>query len=130
MSVDPVLHNAHGLYDGKTVLNVALWGRGRGVDVTAKLRGPGVVQVLCDAHALMSAWLVVHDSPYFAVTDTDGKYRIDEVPAGTYRVTMWHEGFVAKGRDKDGRPIFEPVRLTREVTVPRGGSVALDFALE
>jgi plastocyanin len=126
---DPVLHNAHGLLGGSTIFNRALSVKGRVVDITSRLRTPGVVKVLCDAHTHMTAWIVVHDSPYLAVTDGGGNFRIDGVPPGRYTVTLWHEGFAPKGRDKDGRPMYEERRLSREVTVPRGGSVAVEFEL-
>ena len=127
---DPVLHNAHGILGGKTIFNSALSTKGRVADITAKLKQPGIVRVLCDAHTHMSAWIVAHDSPYFAVTDERGMFKIDGIPPGRYRVTLWHEGFAPKGVDKDGRPVYEDWRLTKELTVPRGGSVALDFELK
>lgn len=127
---DPVLHNAHGIFDGKTIFNSALSTRGRVVDITSRLKQPGMVKVLCDAHTHMSGWIVVHDSPYVAVTDENGMFKIDGIPPGKYTVTMWHEGFAPKGTDKDGRPIYEAWRLTREVTIPGGGSVTLDFELK
>ncbi|MEK6665030.1 MAG: carboxypeptidase regulatory-like domain-containing protein, partial [candidate division NC10 bacterium] len=127
---DPVLHNAHGILDGKTIFNSALSVKGRVVDVTSKLRQPGVVKVLCDAHTHMSAWIVVHDSPYFAVTNEGGTFRIDGIPPGKYTVTLWHEGFAPKGVDKDGRPVYEEWRLQREVTIPRGGSAVVDFEIK
>lgn len=129
-SSDPVLHSAHGIFDGKTIFNSALSVKGRVVDVTSKLRQPGVVKVLCDAHTHMSGWIVVHDSPYFAVTDEKGMFKIDGIPPGKYRVTVWHEGFAPKGVDKDGRPVYEEWRLQREVTIPPGGSAAVDFEIK
>lgn len=72
----------------------------------------------------------MHDSPYLAVTDRTGRYRIDAIPPGTYAVTMWHEGFTPKGRDKDGRPVYdEPRSITREVTIAPWGTATLDFEL-
>ena len=127
---DPVQHNAHGFLDGRPAFNIPLFSKGRVVDVTSRLKQPGVVKVVCDVHTHMFAWIVVHDSPYFAVTDEKGNFKIAGIPAGKYTVTMWHEGFRAKGTDKDGRPIYDEWRVTREITVPRGGSVAMDFELK
>ena len=58
---------------------------------------------VCDAHPHMFAWLIVHDSPYYAVTDERGAFRIDGVPPGSLKVTMWHEGFRPRGL-RQGRP--------------------------
>lgn len=127
---DPVLHNAHGILDGKTIFNSALSVKGRVADITSKLKQPGVVKVLCDAHTHMSGWIVVHDSPYVAVTDEQGMFNIGGIPPGKYRVTLWHEGFAPKGVDKDGRPVYEEWRLQKEVTIPRGGAATLDFEIK
>jgi len=128
---DPVLHNTHGFWEGKiSAFNLALPNRGQEVPITRYLKRPGVIEVRCDAHTHMKAWVVVHDSPYFAVTDEGGNFRIDGIPPGKYNVTMWHQGYVQKGYDKDGRPVYdEPRRITREVLIPPGGVVTLDFAL-
>jgi hypothetical protein len=127
---DPVLHNTHGLLDRLTVFNIALPNRGQVVPITQRIRKPGVIDVQCDAHTHMRAWIVVRDNPYFAVTDDGGQFRIDQVPPGRYRVAAWHEGWVVTGRDKDGRPVYDAPRLlTQEVTVPAKGEVTVDFEL-
>src|SRR5438445_10029621 len=101
------------------------------VDITRRLTRPGVVRVRCDAHPHMFAWLIVHDSPYVAVTDDRGAFRIADVPPGTYKVTMWHEGFRPRGVDKDGRPLYdEPRTITRHVTIAPKGAATVEFELK
>ncbi len=51
----------------------------------------GVVPVFCDIHAHMSAYILVFDHPFFAVSDTSGRYAIHDVPAGTYALNVWSE---------------------------------------
>ena len=48
------------------------------------------VPLLCNVHAEMSAYIVVLDNPYFAVTSRDGSFTIDNVPPGTYVLKSWH----------------------------------------
>jgi plastocyanin len=128
---DPILHNTHGKLGKPTVFNLALPNKDQMVDITKRLNKPGVVRVLCDAHPHMMAWMVVHDSPYYAVSDERGAFKIDGIPPGTYKVTMWHEGFRAKGVDKDGRPAYEdPITVTREVTIAPKGAATVDFELK
>jgi plastocyanin len=128
---DPILHNTHGFLERQTVFNIALPMKDQAVDVTQRIKKPGVVEVVCDAHTHMRAWIVVRDNPYFAVTDDSGQFRIDEIPPGRYRVTAWHEGWVVTGKDKDGRPLYDPPRvLAQEVTVPPRGEVAVEFELK
>jgi plastocyanin len=128
---DPILHNTHGFLERLTVFNIALPTKGQVVDITQRIKKPGIVEVVCDAHTHMRAWLVVRDNPYFAVSDDSGQFRIDEIPPGRHRVTAWHEGWVVTGKDKDGRPLYDPPRvLTQEVTVPPRGEVAVEFELK
>lgn len=127
---DPILHNTHGFLGKPTVFNLALPNKDQMVDITRRLTRPGVVRVLCDAHPHMFAWLIVHDSPYVAVSDETGAFRIDGVPPGTWKVTMWHEGFRARGVDKDGRALYdEPRTVTKEVTLAPRATVTVDFEL-
>jgi plastocyanin len=127
---DGIVHNPHGRVGKTTVFNVAVPGKDQLVDVTKRLTRPGVVHVVCDAHPHMQGWIVLHDSPYFAVTDEHGAFRIDGIPPGTYKVTMWHEGFRPKGVDKDGRLAYgEPKTVSRHVTIGAGAQAAIDFEL-
>ena len=75
---------------------------------------PGIVRVFCDIHSHMSAFILVFGHPFFAVTDDEGQYRIDDVPPGTYNVIAWNEGVSS-----------DP----KAVTVPDGGATEFDFVL-
>lgn len=128
---DAILHNTHGFLGKPTVFNLALPNRDQMIDITKRLTRPGVVRVVCDAHPHMSAWMIVHDSPYYAVTDERGAYRIEGLPPGTYKVTLWHEGFRPKGLDKDGRPLYdEPRTITKPITLAPRATATVDFELK
>ena len=76
---------------------------------------PGIVRVFCDIHSHMSAFILVFAHRYFAVTDDDGRYRLTDVPPGTYSVVAWNE---SKPSD------------SRKVVVPDGGGdVEANFTL-
>jgi len=51
---------------------------------------PGVVVLGCNIHDWMSAYVFVTESPYFSVTDKEGKTKIGQLPAGSYKVEVWH----------------------------------------
>jgi plastocyanin len=129
-NADPVLHNTHGLHDRLTVFNVALPNKDQTVDISQRLRKTGVIDVQCDAHTHMRAWIVVRDNPYFAVTDDEGRFRIADIPPGRYKVVAWHEGWVATGKDKDGRPVYDAPRvLGQEIAIPPKGEATVEFEL-
>ncbi len=52
---------------------------------------PGVVQVFCHIHSDMSGVIVVLDNPFYASPDSDGRFVIEGIPPGEYRVVAWHE---------------------------------------
>jgi len=52
----------------------------------------GVASLLCNVHPEMAGYVVVSPTPYFAKTDKNGDYKIDNVPDGAYSVVAWHEG--------------------------------------
>lgn len=52
---------------------------------------PGLVVVRDRDHPWPTAYLAVFDHPYFAVTAPNGTFTIDRVPAGRYRLRVWHE---------------------------------------
>jgi len=96
---DPILHTAHAYTpEGQPHFNVGLY-PGR---VSRKpLVKPGVFKILCEVHPWMSAYVVVSEHPYHAVTDAYGEYQLSEVPAGKYRLRVWHEKLGIKEQEID-----------------------------
>jgi plastocyanin len=87
----------------------------RGGSKSVRFDRAGVVRVFCDIHSHMSAFILVFAHRYFALTDAEGRYRLDNVPPGQYTVVAWN----------DGQP-----RQQRPVRVPEGGAVELDFLVQ
>ena len=60
----------------------------------------------CSIHGWMTGYIRVFNNPYFAVTDKDGKFKIEKAPAGKYHIVAWQEtvGYLNKGYKK-GQPI-------------------------
>jgi plastocyanin len=59
----------------------------------------GVVKVGCNIHDWMSGIILVLPTPYFARSDAEGHFMLEELPPGHYNVVAWHELSKAKPED-------------------------------
>jgi plastocyanin len=91
---DPVLHTAHALFNNEQPqFNIGLY-PGR---VSRKpLVAAGVVNIRCEVHPWMTAYIIVTEHPYHAVSDIYGEYEITDVPPGVYQLKFWHESLGAQ----------------------------------
>jgi plastocyanin len=51
----------------------------------------GVVKIACNIHDWMSGIILVLPSAHFAVTDAQGRFVLENLPAGDYTLVAWHE---------------------------------------
>ena len=94
---DDVLHNVHGFDEReRTAFNVASV---PATTIANRIRRPGIYEVRCDVHSWMSAWIVIEEHPYVALSDAQGEFKITEVPPGDYELRIWHEGLGEVLRD-------------------------------
>lgn len=77
----------------------------------------GVVTLGCNIHDKMIGYIYVSDSPWFGVTDSDGRAGFD-VPPGEYSITFWHPY----------APDKMPVKLITTVR-PQGATVSHKFTV-
>ena len=50
---------------------------------------PGLVTLRCDIHEHMRGLILVLQTPYFTITDTDGRFRLTNLPAGHFVLKAW-----------------------------------------
>jgi plastocyanin len=81
---------------------------------------PGIVTLGCNIHDEMIAYLVVSDAARFGRTDAEGSWKSDDLPAGEYRVRIWHPRMREAGGPMeraitldDGQTAALAVQLTR-----------------
>lgn len=77
----------------------------------------GVITFKCDIHKWMNSSGVVTDHPYFAVTGTDGTFKLDKLPPGKYKLEAWHSLFGVKTQDitvEDGKPLAVTIAFNAE----------------
>lgn len=85
---DPFFHDVFSLSRSGTF---DLGSYPRGQTKSHQFRQTGLVKVYCHIHSHMSASIMVFDHPFFTIPKPDGRFTIDDVPAGTYKVSAWHE---------------------------------------
>lgn len=122
---DKVAHNVFSLSRTKT-FNLGSYGPG--ASPTVVFDEPGIVELRCDVHAEMLAYVMVMKNPYFAVTDDQGRFTIPdtryleahgitgipELPAGQYKIKSRH-------------PKLKTISQT--VMVPASGAVDVQLTL-
>ena len=92
---DATLHNIHGLPTINSEFNFAMPKVVK--EKVIKIdKAEHAIYVKCDVHPWMKSYISVFNHPYFAVTDENGNYKIDNIPPGNYKVVAWQEKF----RDK------------------------------
>jgi hypothetical protein len=87
----------------------------------------GVTRIDAADGTFASAWVVALETPYYALTDDRGRFRIDELAAGTYEVTIWQPPVpaLAGGALTYGPPIV----VRRAVRVEQARTATLDVGL-
>ncbi len=57
------------------------------------------IEMQCDIHPWMKAYVLVCDHPFFATTAADGSFEIKGVPAGPQRLVLWQKsvGYASPG---------------------------------
>ena len=87
---DATLHNIHSMAKINNQFNFAMPKVVKEKSTTFdKLESPFYIK--CDVHPWMKTWIGVFDHPFFATTDKNGNYQIDNIPPGEYKVVAWHE---------------------------------------
>ncbi|MFQ5662642.1 MAG: hypothetical protein ACE5HL_02275 [Terriglobia bacterium] len=104
---DSLQHNVFGV--GADEFDLGNWTKGIVREHT--FNKPGEVVILCNVHPEMEAYVLVLENPYFARPDSNGQFRIADVPAGEYVIKTWYRGKTKK----------------QKVKVPASGSVTVSF---
>ncbi len=114
LNSDTTLHNVHSLPKNSPQFNSAM--PMKGMTIKKKFSASEVmVKIKCDVHPWMAAYIGVLAHPFFAVSGSDGTFKIENLPAGTYTIEAWHESLGAQ---------------TASVTVTEGGGATANFAFK
>ncbi len=89
-NMDAVYHNVFST-SGRNSFDLGAYRAGE-TPRSVVLSTPGVVDVYCNIHSRMSASILVVPSALYAKVNSDGSYRIENVPVGARKVIAWSPG--------------------------------------
>lgn len=73
------LHAIHNHAPGKSLVGPIYLNKGR-----------RTFYMQCGFHAYMESWAMAVNNPYYALTDENGNFSLEQVPPGTYQLVVWH----------------------------------------
>lgn len=115
---DDILHHVYSFSPAKT-FNIPLYGRGENNDYFETFLSTGVVEIGCNIHDWMLAYIYVAETELAALSDSAGTILLADLPAGEYPVRVWHP-----------RVVGEMEELLHTVTITAGSASSLDVSLE
>ena len=113
---DTVLHNTRAVLEMN--FNRAI---GSGQSFKERARKEGFALVQCDFHPWMNAQIHILPNDFFDVSDTAGKFKIMNIPPGTYTLEARHEVLA---------PFFVEKKPQKKVTIKKGETLKLTFEIE
>lgn len=84
---DPFSHNVFSKANGG--FDTGVYGRGKTKDHTFKV--PGVYPIYCNVHPRMTAFVIALATPYYTQAGNDGRFSLESVPEGQYKLNAWHD---------------------------------------
>ncbi|MCB1051119.1 MAG: urate hydroxylase PuuD [Acidobacteria bacterium] len=89
---DSVFHNVRTVTQNNNPFNDAMPFKAQRIQKTFA-NPEQFIEAKCDVHPWMKAYIAVMDHAYFAVSDTNGTFKLPDLAPGTYTVQAWHEIF-------------------------------------
>jgi len=113
---DPIFHNVFSLSHAQS-FDLGFYPKGQSRSV--KFNREGIVQVYCHIHANMYAAIVVTASPWYTKPGADGSFSWTNLPAGHYKLTVWHTVAGSFHAETDV-PEVGPAEVTIRVPIDTG----------
>lgn len=112
---DPVQHSINFReVVGRVMKSIFLISQTKKGDIFKKIKTTrnNFIRINCEPHNFMFSWGLAAENPYAVVVSSNGTYEITDIPAGSYKLMVWH-----------------PILGVKEasVEIPAGGSVQKDF---
>jgi len=117
-NLDEVQHNVFSITPGHR-FDVGVYGPDEGAATV--FEGVGTVDIYCNIHPNMAAFLLVLDTAHFTTPDAEGRYRLDNLPPGPGEVLVWNyraDERIVRRELADSNRLGEELELTINITRP------------
>lgn len=115
---DDILHHVYSFSPAKT-FNIPLYGQGENDSFVETFPEPGIVEIGCNIHDWMLAYIYVAESSLYALSGEDGVAVLSDLPAGEFSLRVWHPRAAASLED-----------LTQTVSLSSDSMISLSLSLE
>ncbi len=115
---DDILHHVYS-FSAANTFNIPLYGQGENNDYFEVFPETGIVEIGCNIHDWMLAYIYVGETSLMAVSDEYGMAGLQNLPAGSYQLRVWHDRLASDGNV-----------LLQDVTLTEGASAELQLSLE
>jgi plastocyanin len=88
LNSDRLLHNVRSAAKENAPFNRA---QPHARTISFVFKQPELLRVDCDLHSWMRGWVVVAAHPFYAVTNEQGEFSLENVPPGKYTLQIWQE---------------------------------------
>jgi plastocyanin len=114
---DTIQHNVFSLTPGHQ-FDIGLYGEGEGRSQI--FTGSGMVELYCNVHPNMAAFLLVLDTPHFVNPDEDGRFTLRSLPPGPGELLVWNYRAeeLFQRLPMTLSPVTEPVDISLDITRP------------
>ncbi len=120
---DNVQHNVFS-YSRARRFDLGRYPKGESKDV--RFEQPGIIDVCCEVHEHMKAFIIVAPSAHVATAQEDGRFVLPKVPPGKYALVAWKEGFepLRKEIEVGAAGVNVELRISRAGDVLPAGTAA------
>ena len=108
---DDILHHVYSFSPAK-VFELPLYGNGQSVNFSEVFAQAGVVEIGCNIHDWMLGYIFVAQTRLAVKTDANGQALITDVPAGDYRVRIWHARASADSTELEQQISFDDAQAS------------------
>ena len=115
---DDILHHVYS-FSSISTFNIPLYGKGTQNDYSHRFSETGVVEIGCNIHDWMLAYIYVAQTTLNSISDDSGQATLENVPSGTFELRIWH----SRLKEQD-------IAMTQTIEFVDGEKTVIEYTLE